>query len=178
VIVHQLCTNCAPRFGPDALAFLSYPSCVVSKNLPPTAGSILSASASAHWLQRSNSSFEQAALSVCVARIASTYFLIAPACWNAAALLSRRVDAGLFEPLPSLPFRPLRLALPFPLFLFEFGFALLHTPFITLYGAFAVLQLRAQDDLGRNLRNARFNLALFIILPGNADVFRAGALEN
>jgi hypothetical protein len=81
------------------------------------------------------------------------------------------------QPFLSFPFRPLRLALPFPLFLFEFGFAL-HTPFITAHGAFAVLQLRAQDDLNRNLRNSRFNLALLIILLGNADVFRTGAHEN
>ena len=61
--------------------------------------------------------------------------------------------------------------------LFAFGLAL-HAPFIAAHGAFAVLQLGGQNDLDRNLRNARFKLALLIILPGNADVFRMRAHEN
>jgi hypothetical protein len=91
--------------------------------------------------------------------------------------LEQAIDAGLFEPLLPFPFRPLRLALPFSLFLLQFGFVL-DRPFVTEYGPFAVLQLGGQNNLDRNLCNARFKFALLIVLPDHADVFGAGTLEN
>jgi hypothetical protein len=62
---------------------------------------------------------EEAVSSVCAVRIASTYFLIAPALLKRSGALEHAIDAGLFEPFLPLPFRPLRLALPLPLFLFR-----------------------------------------------------------
>ncbi len=101
----------------------------------------------------------------------STYFLISPACWNAAASLMSWINS--FQCHTFLAFLLCSLCLQVCAYAlsFKLGFPS-NAPLILTQCAVAIVDLSGQDDLDGDLRHLHFELLCVLVLAKNQTLFR------